>query len=54
MLMGHEIFFNIFDGPQNIFLCSIFVILCFKLKGLEQKNIQTGHQGDLRKTRYVK
>ena len=29
-LMGHEIFFKIFDGPQNVFLCSIFVILFFK------------------------
>ena len=35
--MGHEIFFKIFDGPQNIFLCSIFIILFFKLKGLKQK-----------------
>ena len=35
--MGHEIFFKIFDGPQNIFLCSIFVILFFKLRGLEHK-----------------
>ena len=35
--VGHEIFFQIFDGPQNIFLCSIFVILFFKLKGLEHK-----------------
>ena len=34
-LMGQEIFFKIFDGPQNIFLRSIFVILFFKLKGLE-------------------
>ena len=32
ILMGHEIFFKIFDGPQNIFLCSIFVILFFKLR----------------------
>ena len=32
--MGHEIFFKIFDLPQNI-LCSIFVILFFKLRGLE-------------------
>ena len=31
ILMGHEIFFKIFDGPQNIFLCSIFIIL-FGLK----------------------
>ena len=37
ILMGHEIFFKIFDGPQNIFLCSIFVILFFKLRGLEHK-----------------
>ena len=36
--MGHEIFFKIFDGQQNIFLCSIFVILIFKLTGLELKN----------------
>ena len=37
ILMGHEIFVKIFDGPQNIFLCSIFVILFFKLRGLEHK-----------------
>ena len=35
--MGHEIFFKIFDGPRNIFLCSIFIILFFKLKGLKHK-----------------
>ena len=33
ILMGHEIFFKIFDGPRNIFVCSIFIILFFKLKG---------------------
>ena len=27
ILMGHEIFFKIFDGSQNIFLCSFFIIL---------------------------
>ena len=32
-LMGHEIFFKIFDGPRNIVACSIFIILFFKLKG---------------------
>ena len=37
MLIGHEIFFKIFDGSKNIFLCSVFVILFFKLKGLEHK-----------------
>ena len=31
-LMDREIFFEVFDGPQNIFLCSIFVILFFKLR----------------------
>ena len=35
MLMGHEIFCKISDEPQNIFLCSIFVILFIKLRGLE-------------------
>ena len=35
--MGHELFFEIFDGSQNIFLCSIFVILFFKLRGLENQ-----------------
>ena len=35
--MGHEIFLKIFDGPQNIFLCPIFVILFFKLRGLQHK-----------------
>ena len=37
ILMCHEIFFKIFDGLQNIFLCSIFVISFFKLRGLEKK-----------------
>ena len=37
ILMRHEIFFKIFDGPQDIFLCSIFVILFFKLRGLKHK-----------------
>ena len=37
MLMGQEIFLKIFDGPQNIFLCTPLV------------NMQTGYQGDLRK-----
>ena len=30
-------FFKLFDGPGNIFLCSIFIILFFKLKGLKHK-----------------
>ena len=51
--MGHEIFFKMFDGPQNIFLYSIFGILYFKLR-FGAQNIQTRHQGDLRKTRHVK
>ena len=37
ILMRHEIIFKIFDGPQNIFLRSIFVTLFFKLRGLEYK-----------------
>ena len=37
ILMGHEIFFKIFDGPQNIFLYSVFVLLFLKLSGLEYK-----------------
>ena len=37
ILMGYEIFFKNFDGPRNIFLCSIFIILFFKLKGLKHK-----------------
>ena len=37
ILIGHEIFSKILDGPQNIFLCSIIAILVFKLRGLEQK-----------------
>ena len=35
--MGHEIFFKIFDGTKNIYLCSIFVISFFKLRELEHK-----------------
>ena len=34
ILMGHEIFFKIFDGRRNIFLCSIFIILFFKFQSL--------------------
>ena len=37
ILMGHEILFKDFDGPRNIFLCSIFIILFFKLKELKGK-----------------
>ena len=37
ILMGFEIFFKIFDGPPNIFLCSISTILFFKLKALKRK-----------------
>ena len=37
ILMDHEIFFKIFDESQNIFLCSIFVILYLKLRQLEHK-----------------
>ena len=48
--MNHEIFFKIFDGPKNIFLCSIF--LCSKWVGAQ--NIQTSHEGDLRKAKNVK
>ena len=48
--MGHEIFFKNFDGPQKIFLRSIFV----KVKRVGSQNIQTSHQGDSRKTRHVK
>ena len=33
ILMGHEMFFKTFDRPQNIFSCSIFVILFFQLRG---------------------
>ena len=37
ILMGHETFLKILDRLQNISLCSIFVILFFKLRGLEHK-----------------
>ena len=37
IFMDHEIFFKIFDEPRSIFWCSIFVILFFKLRGLEHK-----------------
>ena len=35
--MGHGIFFKVFDGSQNIFLCSIFIILLFKLNDLKHR-----------------
>ena len=37
ILMSHETFFKIFDGPQNIFFMSIFVILFSKLRESEHK-----------------
>ena len=37
VLIGHEIFLKILDRPRNIFLCSIFVILFFKLRELEHE-----------------
>ena len=37
ILMGNEIFFKIFDAPQNIFFYSVFIILFFRLKGLKHK-----------------
>ena len=37
LLMGNETFFKIFDVPQNILLCSIFVTLFFTLGWLEHK-----------------
>ena len=37
ILMGHEIFLKIFDGPQNIFLHSPLVILIFKLRESDHK-----------------
>ena len=37
ILMGHELFLDIFNGPRNIFLSCIFVILFFKLRGSEHK-----------------
>ena len=51
--MGHEIFFKIFDAPQNIFL-SFISIFIFCVKGFGAQNFETSHQGDLRKTRHVK
>ena len=37
ILMGREMFFKIFDGPQNIFLCSVLIIAIFKLRRLDHK-----------------
>ena len=37
ILTGHEIFSKVFDGSQNIFLCSIFLFLFFKFRVLEHK-----------------
>ena len=31
--MGHEIFFKIFDGPQNVFLRFVCIISFFELRG---------------------
>ena len=58
ILMGHEIFLKILDGPQNIFWCS-FQILTFckfiwKFKWVWAENVRTGHREKLRKIRHVK
>ena len=37
IMMTHGIFLDIIDGPQNIFSCTIFVILFFKLRRLEHQ-----------------
>ena len=37
ILMGHELFFNIFNGPRNVFVCFIFIMFFFKLKVLKYK-----------------
>ena len=37
ILMDREIFFKTFNGPQNIFLRSVFIILFFKLRGWSTK-----------------
>ena len=40
ILMGHEIFLKIFDGPKNLFLCSFLILtlnLFENLSGFEQK-----------------
>ena len=50
ILLGHEIFFKTFYGPQNIFLCSIFVILFSMLRGLGHKISKLRFE----KTRHVK
>ena len=58
ILMDHEIFLKIFDASQKIFLClpSLIIFSDFiqKAKEVWAQNIQTGHQGDLTKTRHVK
>ena len=51
--MSHELFLNIFNGPRNIFLSCIFVILIFKLE-VGAQNIQTSLQEDSRKTNHIK
>ena len=54
---GHEMFLNLFDGPQNIFLCSfVFLTLSkfiWKFKWVRAGNVETKHQERLRKIRHV-
>ena len=54
ILMGHEVFFKIFDGRQKSFLMSYFGNFIFLVKGHVTQNIKTSYQGDLRKTSHVK
>ena len=48
ILMGHEMFLKIFDGPQNLFLCASFLIFSVNSLKFWVKHAQTSHQGDLK------
>ena len=49
----HEIFLKIFDGPQNIFLCSPLVILICEIRESENKMSKLAIK-EILKVRHVK
>ena len=52
-LMGYKTFLKIFDMPQNIFLCSLLILIFLIIPFVWAQNVHSDHQGNLRKIRYV-
>ena len=57
ILIGNEIFLNIFNEPQIILLCSFLSLplskIIWKCKCVWAEKVQTGYQDDLRRIRHI-